>query len=905
MADVIDGLWANQAGVNINLFASIDEAVPDDIDFIRSGLAPNLDEFEISLGNLTDPQNASGHILRLRCRKDQAGGNRIDLVISLYQGETLIAQRALSDIEASEVTYTFSLADAEAELITDYTDLRIKGKSNQIVVGGPLLYKILGTGKGGYTILIRKGASGRIIEATECGSVWYCDNIDAGDAIRAWTPASNGPGMQRDLSHKTLGDIQNLWIDPESRSHWLLLRKGGIVRTTNNGDTWLEWEFVYQVAAYRFCSADKVLGSNIIFVGSGDWRRLDISETDGRIRRSKDNGATWPNTSTQVMGANAALISLYTNAGDADSPGEERILYISGFTASTGGIYKCRWLDSNVDLTILGRVGPGGSSPANDQRFCARMAVSPTNPKRVYVATRHTVVSNGATVSGANCKIWRTLDITAAVPTWADVTPPTTLVASGNRNFKELEVIDDPSNPGQDVLFVTNQNSTDGGVLRAINAEGTPTWKHLFATGDINDRGWVSSGPNLNGQALLVEDINTITFSTVLTFPSVIFRSINANAADGVRVANQRFTYQPQAGQFEGNHNSMAIACKAMLIKPNDATRCILGYSDWYLFRSLNFTDAEPRWRKTTNQAHITFDPAFGVQDPGAGQEAHIVVTARGGFQSDPASSDDNVWESGYPGDAGDYGENWRKLDDQGVTQLPIGLVRGADFRSNGNLWVALDAASDGNNGPWIWDGATWTKKNGNMAGLNWETSGWTCRGVTFDRVNDEVYICFEQAAGGTGRIYRSTNPGAASPTWTEVGSGSRKTVPWGSCLRCHQGSGNLIIGANTGFFWASRADIVAGVANPWTKIADEFTPEWVEIGAIQALFNNQIFFLGGEQQNVSKFQNGATPKLVSLDDKMPPLRRDVHCLHYSAAGGLDRLLVAMQCSGVVRIDNP
>lgn len=76
----------------------------------------------------TDPASSTGHILRARWNKDATGGHAINAVLDLYQGDpstsgTLIATLSVTGIGATEQEDTYTLSAAEADSITDYTDL--------------------------------------------------------------------------------------------------------------------------------------------------------------------------------------------------------------------------------------------------------------------------------------------------------------------------------------------------------------------------------------------------------------------------------------------------------------------------------------------------------------------------------------------------------------------------------------------------------------------------------------------------------------------------------------------------------------------------------------------------------------------------------------------------------------
>jgi len=66
-SDVADGNWLNQASSNVNLYASIDEEVASDTDYIRSGSSPSDDTCTVGLSSISTP--AAGTVtMRVRAR---------------------------------------------------------------------------------------------------------------------------------------------------------------------------------------------------------------------------------------------------------------------------------------------------------------------------------------------------------------------------------------------------------------------------------------------------------------------------------------------------------------------------------------------------------------------------------------------------------------------------------------------------------------------------------------------------------------------------------------------------------------------------------------------------------------------------------------------------------------------
>lgn len=137
-ADTLRDNWEEDDGTTVDIFDQIDEAVADDLDYIRTVLAPTNDVYVTKLSNLEDPVSSIGHTLRYRYRKDTTGGAAIDLTVQLRQGYvseaslgTLIRQDTYTGISNTITAGSVTLSGAEADSITDYTSLYVRLVANQ------------------------------------------------------------------------------------------------------------------------------------------------------------------------------------------------------------------------------------------------------------------------------------------------------------------------------------------------------------------------------------------------------------------------------------------------------------------------------------------------------------------------------------------------------------------------------------------------------------------------------------------------------------------------------------------------------------------------------------------------------------------------------------------------------
>lgn len=138
--DTVNQAWEREDGTTATIFNEISETPFDDVKFIRSPLAPALNVYVTKLTPVTDPLSSSGHTIRFRYGKDVTLGARIDLLIELRQAYvseanlgTLIATLLnASDIAVYPIAGTYTLTGPEADSITDYANLYLRFRANQV-----------------------------------------------------------------------------------------------------------------------------------------------------------------------------------------------------------------------------------------------------------------------------------------------------------------------------------------------------------------------------------------------------------------------------------------------------------------------------------------------------------------------------------------------------------------------------------------------------------------------------------------------------------------------------------------------------------------------------------------------------------------------------------------------------
>lgn len=113
-SDISAGAWAPSSGSD--LYAMLDEVAYDDADYIQTTSASTS---EVKFGTGLDPNSSTGHTIRYRAKGTGT------LTITLREGATLIATHTPT-LTTSFQTFSFTLSGGEADLISNYADLRLR-----------------------------------------------------------------------------------------------------------------------------------------------------------------------------------------------------------------------------------------------------------------------------------------------------------------------------------------------------------------------------------------------------------------------------------------------------------------------------------------------------------------------------------------------------------------------------------------------------------------------------------------------------------------------------------------------------------------------------------------------------------------------------------------------------------
>lgn len=140
ISDASIGAWTDEAAGTINIYTGIDEVSAEDTEYITSEANPSSSPYVCGLTtSLEDPVSSSGHVMRWRRQKSASGGADINLTVQLRQGYvsegtpgTQITSQSDAAIPATWTDTSYTLSGAEADSITNYTDLFIRIVATQV-----------------------------------------------------------------------------------------------------------------------------------------------------------------------------------------------------------------------------------------------------------------------------------------------------------------------------------------------------------------------------------------------------------------------------------------------------------------------------------------------------------------------------------------------------------------------------------------------------------------------------------------------------------------------------------------------------------------------------------------------------------------------------------------------------
>jgi hypothetical protein len=122
VADSTIGGWATELASTVSLYASIDEAIASDSDYIISGNLEGSTVADVYIAKLTTGQTvALPFTVRYRYGKDVSGSQQVDLGVRLLQGTTAVS--TWSHVNISSAWVTTSQTVSTSVTITDFNNL--------------------------------------------------------------------------------------------------------------------------------------------------------------------------------------------------------------------------------------------------------------------------------------------------------------------------------------------------------------------------------------------------------------------------------------------------------------------------------------------------------------------------------------------------------------------------------------------------------------------------------------------------------------------------------------------------------------------------------------------------------------------------------------------------------------
>lgn len=123
--------WTDEGDGTTNIYQSIDESPYSDSDYIKSSENPSTEIYRTKLSSGSDPSSSDNHVVKYRYKHNGQAGD-IDLVVRLKEGGTTRASWNHNNIGGTIVNAEQTLSGAEADSITDYTNLYLEFEANKV-----------------------------------------------------------------------------------------------------------------------------------------------------------------------------------------------------------------------------------------------------------------------------------------------------------------------------------------------------------------------------------------------------------------------------------------------------------------------------------------------------------------------------------------------------------------------------------------------------------------------------------------------------------------------------------------------------------------------------------------------------------------------------------------------------
>lgn len=331
---------------------------------------------------------------------------------------------------------------------------------------------------------------------------------------------------------------------------------GGIWKTTDAGVNWSpcsdKWGFLHTSSV-----AVDPNNPNIVLAGTGDYDGFFTAQTQG-IMRSTDGGATWTQVGTGTMKqecingimiepTNPNIVICYSGKGTSATAG-------GVYRSTNGGVnwtqtYSGRWVD-DMDRAIDGTyymctVNPSGSDggillkSTNQGSVWTALGTNPnvSNQSALDLACSTNAAGTLYLLSTGDEQIYKTLNATAANPTWNSIKGNFPNGYAGNTNYNWSQKTYDYW------IGVMDQGAADVvlvgliGINQDVNGDGT--WVDISKTYNQSPPNYVHSDqhnfarhPTNANVAFFMCDGGLFRYTYAAAPVAANFASLNANIKD-------------------------------------------------------------------------------------------------------------------------------------------------------------------------------------------------------------------------------------------------------------------------------------------------------------------------------------------------------------------------------------
>lgn len=123
--DITVNTWKREDESTSNLYLSINEADPDDDDYVYHADVSGTEYFEVSLSDPTGGTVGDGDVT-IWWRGKLQGGSSVTMRVQLREGVSTVIAQSDESFSNGYVTYTYTLSSGEKASVTDWTNLRLR-----------------------------------------------------------------------------------------------------------------------------------------------------------------------------------------------------------------------------------------------------------------------------------------------------------------------------------------------------------------------------------------------------------------------------------------------------------------------------------------------------------------------------------------------------------------------------------------------------------------------------------------------------------------------------------------------------------------------------------------------------------------------------------------------------------